>query len=74
MQGKNIAYRDLSDVYTELMGNDHPFPTDHRNLKNILNYSFQLTQIMCIEYKNRIWNDWEPNRTKSSKSLSLLEL
>jgi hypothetical protein len=39
MQGKNIAYRDLSDVYTELMGNDLSFPAVWRNLKNILNYS-----------------------------------
>jgi hypothetical protein len=54
MQGKNIAYRDLSDVYTELMGNDLSFPAVWRNLKNILNYSYQLTQIMCVEYKNRI--------------------
>jgi hypothetical protein len=74
MQGENTAYRDLSDVYIELMRNDHSFLAVRRNLKNILNYSYQLTQIMCVEYKNRTWNDLEPNRTKSSKSLSLLEL
>jgi hypothetical protein len=54
MQGKNIAYGDLSDVYTELIGNDLSFPAVQRNLKNILIYSCQLTQMMCVECKHRI--------------------